>query len=100
MATISSGSEALGRTDRSVSRKCTYVIIISWVSSLLGVPHMSRLNTGQHVGQQSLQNLIFSWQSTLMGLYTVYAYRTIAPSPFYILYCPGQASYNRVTLVI
>lgn len=99
MATISSGSEALGRTDRSVSRKCTYVII-SWLSNVLGVPHMSRLNTGQNVEQQRLHNMIFSWQLILMRLFTVYAYRTITPSPSYNLYCPGQASYIHVTLVI
>lgn len=89
MATISSGSEALGRTDRSVSRKCTYVII-SWLSNVLGVPHMSRLNTGQNVEQQRLHNMIFSWQLLLMRLFTVYAYRTITPSPSYNLYVQGR----------
>lgn len=55
LPTTSSGSEALGRTGRSVSRKCTYVII-SWMSSVIGVLHMSRLGTGQHVEWQRLHH--------------------------------------------
>lgn len=65
MGTTSSGSEALGRTGRSVSRKCTCVII-SWVCNMLGALHTS---TCQHVEQQSLDNSILERQSTPLVLY-------------------------------